>query len=107
MPCSNNRLAPIIVNEFMVTFSHPRLDSTKYLKVRTTSDKDGHRLILDFPDGQQRVHRFVNDSEIYRDTVRVQAELISSGWRAIPDMRHPHSPSRFMRSHQFPQTSAL
>ena len=91
----------------MVAFSHPRLDSTKHLKVRTTSDKDGHRLILDFPDGQRRVHRFGNDSEIYRDTVRVQADLISSGWRAIPDVRYPHWSSRFVRSRQFPHTSAL
>lgn len=90
----------------MVTFSHPRLDNTKQLKVRTTSDKDGHRLVLDFPDGQRRVHRFGNDSEIYRGTARVQAELISSGWRAMPHVRYPHWRSRFVRSLQFPHTSA-
>ena len=91
----------------MVSFSHPSLDRGQSLQVHAFRDTEGYQLVLEFPGDRPRVYRFVDDSDLYAGTVRVQAELMSNGWQPRNAPRRPRDRNHASRARQFPRSIAL
>ena len=67
--------------EAMVFFAHPTLDAEDRLSVSADYEPDGYRLVLDFPDGRQLIHRFFSQPDLYRGTAILQSDLVDDGWQ--------------------------
>ncbi len=90
----------------MVFFTHSTLSASERLSVSSDYDPDGYRLVVDFPDGRQLIHRFFTQPELYRGTAKLQADLIGDGWRVVPGS-DPKPHSRVTRGRHFPRNTRL
>ncbi len=91
----------------MVSFSHPSLDRGQRLTIHAGRDTEGYQLILEFPGDRPRVHRFVNESDLYTGTVRVQTELMEDGWRLEASPRWPRDRTHSSLARHFPRSIPL
>ena len=91
----------------MVHFTHPTLDSSDRLAVSAGFEPDGYRLVVDFPDGRQLIHRFFSQPELYRGTVKLQANLLGDGWQPASAPVPRPGTSHATRSRHFPRSTRL
>ncbi len=86
------------IDQSVVLFTHPTLGSDDHLSVSAGYEPDGYRLVVDFPDGRQLVHRFFSRPDLYRGTARLQSELLDDGWQ-LAEPGHRSSPDLPSRRH--------
>ena len=87
----------------MVHFVRHQADDLQRLTVRAMEARQGHRVIVTYPNGRKVVHNFPDDATRNRGTSALQIALTRSGWQPIkrpPRQWLGHS----SRSHQFPKT---
>jgi hypothetical protein len=91
----------------MVLFTHPTLDSEDRLSVSAGYEPDGYRLVVDFPDGRQLIHRFFNQPDLFRGTATLQSDLLDDGWQLAEAPRHRSGLGLSSRRRHYPRNTGL
>lgn len=80
----------------MVRFVNHRLPEPRRLTVRRVHSRNGHRLVVAYPDGLRKLHAFADEASLIAGTAALQAALTAEGWepldRPAPRWRPPARP---------------
>jgi hypothetical protein len=71
------------------------------IEVRRGGEPSTYELVVDYPDGSERVVRFTDARKLLRQALRVQQDLIRRGWTPLPADRA----SRRRRASPAPRTA--
>ena len=67
----------------MVRFVNRRLPEGRRLTVRRIRSRSGHRLVVAYPGGLQRLHAFADDAALVAGAAALQAALAAEGWEPL------------------------